>query len=102
MRDELASIHKCATCSRGTVTKFRDGRLLTGCSVLYEAEPFEGMVESCTSYLFHYNAPPTRMEKIAWVLEVKKGRIAGFRAPQVPSVASMVTTMVHPSDYEED
>ena len=46
-------------------------------------ESFHGAVVECTRYSFRYDEVPHEMKQIGWVLEVKKGRVIGFKSPKV-------------------
>jgi hypothetical protein len=73
----------CATCNSGMVRegdRFTEAEIF--CSVSRTAGRVPFLVRACSDYTAK-NAPDKwEMEQIAWVLEVKKGRVIGFRPPK--------------------
>ena len=75
--------HRCSSCSHGRITTFRDGRVTTTCSEGgINAQIIIGYVEHCSQFLFAHAYAPMRMNEMAFILEVKKGKIKGFRPPR--------------------
>jgi hypothetical protein len=73
--------HKCATCAHGRVTSYESGRVETLCSHGMANNKIRGVVKHCTEYDYVYSYEDSRMTKLAWILETKRGRVIGFKPP---------------------
>jgi hypothetical protein len=68
----------CERCEQGHVMR-TERKTISWCHCV---DQFVEGVKECNSFREQSDAsPPYRMEKIGWVLEVKKGVIVGFRPP---------------------
>jgi hypothetical protein len=72
----------CGTCRSAHI---RDGDRFADTQIFCNEMPGERvrfLVRSCSEYARKNEQDRYEMEQIAWVLEVKKGRVIGFRPPK--------------------
>lgn len=89
MRDKNES-GLCGTCRFGHV--MRGERLadhVIACANFHPVQTIRFVVQQCSDYKSTTTQTRHDMERVAWVLEVKKGKPVGFRPPQ-PRGASSV------------
>ena len=70
----------CDSCRNATIAKMADESHIMRCS---EFERFlKGKIIECNEYQPVGRLSDYEMEDKAWILEVKKGRILGFKPPE--------------------
>lgn len=81
VKDEIKSL--CDTCEYGLAPRNHDGKkLFTRCIVSSgKAIVISDDVKSCSTYKCEFLSPSYEITSIAWILEVKRGKIIGFKSP---------------------
>jgi hypothetical protein len=69
----------CETCVNAHIERgYRESETLVFCQATYPEHPVRFRVRDCSSYTEKQKQTLTQMQKIAWVLEERGGRKAGF------------------------
>lgn len=73
----------CGTCAMAHIREGdRFSETVIQCSESGRSGRVTFLVRSCSDYARRNDLDKYDMEKIAWILEVKKGRFIGFRPPK--------------------
>jgi hypothetical protein len=76
----------CGTCRHAFITR-GDGlsQHVIICERIHPAPEVRFIVRTCSDYQERNKPSEYDMEKIGWVLEVKGGKVIGFRPPKKPA-----------------
>lgn len=70
----------CETCRNSIIAKDIDGRNVLNICNSGSPIQIKSIIAECTDYRFKYS-DPWEFKESAWILEVKKGQVIGFRPP---------------------
>jgi phenylacetate-coenzyme A ligase PaaK-like adenylate-forming protein len=73
----------CYKCNNGQVMKAADETVRIHCSLLYQGKDIHPYIIECTTFEPKGALNDYEMKKVAWILELKHGRIVGFKPPEV-------------------
>jgi len=71
----------CGKCQNAIIRQEETGEPFVSCGAYYPPRDIVRNVVSCTGFDERGQNTVDEMKKIAWILEVKKGRIMGFKTP---------------------
>jgi len=70
----------CDRCEHGTIMKTTTGKRTVYCATLMKWVPPN--IAECNEYQAKGSLSRYDMEKTAWVLEIKNGRVIGYKPPE--------------------
>lgn len=71
----------CDRCTYGSIAKTTDNNRTVYCTSIFKYMPQN--VSECSDYQSKGDLSKHDMERIAWNLETKEGRIIGFKPPEI-------------------